>query len=161
MDKRFQMSADAKVIRSVLEEKQVGEVATYGEMSTAIGRDVRLHAYAAMRTAMRALQRDKQIVFANVTDVGYQRLNDVGIVDSMEADRKKMARASGRALKKLECAKFEALPPDKQRSHTIAAAQMGALQMFAKATTTKKIGGSLVDPSKPMAIGETLKLFGS
>jgi hypothetical protein len=152
------MSADTKIIRSVLEECKIGDTVTYEQLSKAIGRDVREYAMGSITSARRGLLNDLRIVFAAVKNVGYIRLDDSAIVRSMERDRQHIARQSGKAIKKLECVDFDGLSDDGKKSHTVAAAQFGVLQMMSKPSATKRIEKQVVD-SKTLAIGETLKMF--
>lgn len=156
---RFQLSSDAMVLRSLLQEAKIGDTVTYEAMSKAIGRDVRVHAAGAMRTAMKQLLSESRYVFACVTNEGYIRMDDSQIVDSMESDRKKIARAAGRSIKKLECVDYKNLDDAKKREHVAASAQIGAIQMFSKASATKRIASAVKTDTTVLPIGETLRLF--
>ena len=157
---KFELSADTKVLRSVLEESKVGDVVTYAEMSKAIGRDVRAFAMGAINSARRILLNEQQYVFECIPKVGYKRLDDRSIVKSMERDRRHISKYSGRSLKKLECVAFDGLTKDEQKSHTVAAAQFGVLRMMSNATATKRIEDRAGKAdTATLAIGETLGLF--
>lgn len=157
---KFELSADTKVIRSVLEEAKVGDIVTYETLSKAIGRDVREFAMGAINSARRILLNEKRYVFECVQKIGYKRLDDSNIVKSMERDRRHIAKYSGRSLKKLECVAFNALSKEEQKTHTVAAAQFGVLRMMAKDAATKRIEERAVKANTAtLAIGETLGLF--
>lgn len=155
----FEKSADTKVIQSVLAEANVGDTVTYETLSKAIGRDVRVHAINAMRSARLALLNEKKYVFGVEHNVGLVRLDDSQIVDSAESDRRKMKRAANRSMRKLEVVDFEKLPDEKKKQHTVAAAQMGAIAMFAAKSATKKIESKVDSTKQVLPIGETLRLF--
>jgi hypothetical protein len=155
----FEKSADAKIIEQVLNECAVGGVVTYEALSKAIGRDVRVHARSALKTARRSLMSSKRVVFGVECNVGLIRLDDVGIVKSSEADRVSMHRASNRVIKKLGCVNFENLDEATKREHTVSASMMGALSMFSSKASSKKIASKVTSESSQLAIGETLKLF--
>ncbi len=154
---KFEKSADTKVIENVLSEMQVGDLLTYEQISAAIGRNVREFAIAALYSARRGLQKTKRMVFACEEGVGIRRLDDSGIVGSVEFDRKAVLRRANRTMDKLACVNFEGLTESEKRKHTTAAAQMGVVAMFSSKASTRKIEGKI--NGKPMAIGETLNLF--
>lgn len=151
-------SADTKVIEAVLREAKIGETVTYEKLSQAIGRDVRQFAKCAIRTARNTLLRER-VVFGVEANVGLTRLNDSEIVASTEHDRLRLKRIGGRAIKKLEVVDYEKLSTEDKRRHTTAAAQMGAIEMFASKSTTKRIESKVSGDTKVLAIGETLSMF--
>jgi DNA-binding winged helix-turn-helix (wHTH) protein len=159
MNTKFEMSADAKIIRSVLAEAAVGDLVTYETLTKAIGRDVRGHATGAMHTALRSVLRDDAKVFGNVRGVGYRRLADGEIIDTSESSRRRIQKESKRAIKRLTCVKFDELGQDQKRQHIAASAQLGAMAHFASKHATKKIESAVQKEDKEMPIGQTLRLF--
>lgn len=155
----FEKSSDTKILESVLGEAKIGQMVTYEELSTAIGRDVRKFALPSLRSARRGLLKSKDFVFGCESGVGLRRLNDSQIIDSAEDDRKRMKRAATRSLQKLSVVDFETLPPVKKKQHTVAAAQMGAIAMFSSTSSRKRIEASVNESKSTLAIGETLSLF--
>ena len=156
---QFEMSADAKILRSVLQESEVGQTITYDELSRAIGRDVRQHAISALGTARRGLLRERGYVFGVERNVGLTRLSDELVVDSIESDRRRLQRTANRSLRKLETVKFDELPEEKKKAHVVASAQLGVLSMFSKASSARKIESAVKDQTS-LAIGDTLRMFG-
>lgn len=157
---QFEKSADTKILENVLAEAKVGQTFTYSELSAAIGRDVREHALASLRTARRGVLKSKGFVFAVERDIGLVRLDDVGILKSMEFDRRRLQRGAKRSLRKLTVVDFENLAEEDKRKHIVASAQMGAIAMFSHKTASRKIE-SHVTTHKQLPIGETLKMFGA
>lgn len=151
-------SSDTKIVESVLREAKIGETISYERLSKAIGRDVRQFAQCAIRTARNALIKEK-IVFGVEANVGLVRLNDSEIVKSTEHDRQRLKRIGRKSLRKLEVVDYNALTPEDKRRHTTAAAQMGAIEMFASKATTNRIESKVTADTKVLAIGETLSLF--
>lgn len=156
---QYQKSADTKIIESALAEASVGDTVTYETLSKAIGRDVRQFAWNAVSTARNSLLNEKKFVFGIEKNVGLVRLNDSQIVDTSESDRRKMKRAAGRSIRKLGVVDYAKLTDDKKKQHTIAAAQMGAISMFAGKSATKKIATKVNEGKETLAIGETLAMF--
>jgi hypothetical protein len=155
---KFEKSADAKVIESVLIEMKVGDMVTYETISSAIGRDVRVFARGALNTARRSLLKSNQMVFDCENGIGIKRLDDGQIVSSTEADRKSLLRKANRTIDKLACVEFEKLSIEQKRKHTAAASQMGVVAMFSSSSAAKKIESKIKD-NKQLAIGETLNFF--
>lgn len=155
----FEKSNDAKILESVLSQMAIGQRVTYDELSKAIGRDVRAFARSALQTARNRLLRDAGIVFGVEANEGLVRLNDSQIIKTTEADRKRVQRQANRTLRKLGVVKFDALSDSDKMKHTVAAAQAGAIVLFSKSTTTKKLESKVQTPSDSLPIGETLKLF--
>ncbi|MAT51520.1 MAG: hypothetical protein CMK32_10095 [Porticoccaceae bacterium] len=152
-------SSDTRIIESMLKAASVGQLITYDEISTAIGRDVRKHASSSLVTARRSLLLECGIVFGVERGVGLKRLDDEEIVDTTESDRVRILRASKRTLDKLSVVKFDSLPEDYKRQHVVASAQMGAISLFSKKTSAKKIATKVQKSTSEISIGETLSLF--
>ena len=156
----FEKSADTKILENVLGGIEVGQLVTYEELSSAIGRDVRKHARSSLGTARRGLLSQKGFVFGVELNVGLIRLCDSDIIKSTERDRVHLQRTAKRSLKKLTVVKFDGLSADEKRAHIVASAQIGTIAMFAAKTSAKKIESRVTTDSKALPIGDTLKLFG-
>ena len=152
----FVKSADTSLIESMINEMAIGQLLTYDEISTALGRDVRDFCKGSMYSAKRSCE-NSGIVLEAVADEGYRRLDDSGIVQSSMSDTRRIQRASRKGLKRLAFVEFEKLTEDEKRQHIAASAQLGVVNHFATSATRKKL--SLVSSSKQLAIGETLKMF--
>ena len=159
MNLRFELSADAKIIRSVMQECKIGETVTYDTLSQAIGRDVRKFAKGPIVTCRRTLLNELNMVFECVPNEGYKRLSDCDIVRSIESDRRKVSRASGKSIRKLSCVDFAALNDQEKHAHTVAAAQFGAIQLFSKSSTTKRIESKVSSGDTTIPVADTIKLF--
>jgi hypothetical protein len=155
----FEKSSDTKILEDTLRQVAVGDMATYENLSKAIGRDVRTFAIAALRTARHGLIKEG-FVFGVEQNVGLVRLNSTEIVKSTEMDRKSVHRKVNRTLSKLSVAKYDELDDENKRKHVTMSAQMGALAMFSAKTATTKIESKVTGDSKVLPVGETLKLFG-
>jgi hypothetical protein len=158
-DMEFQKSSDAKILESVLGEAVVGKLISYEELSKAIGRDVRKHAMSALGTARRGVFKEKRILFGVQRGIGLVRIDDAGIVKSIEKDRIHLHRTARKSLKKLAAVEFSNLDESGKRDHVVASAQMGAVAMFANKNSGKKIESKIAAKAEALPIGETLKLF--
>ena len=157
---QFEKSNDTKILESLLSEASVGDLVTYEQLSAAIGRDVRVFARGALRSARDILLRSKRMVFGVEINEGLRRLNDEQVVDSTERDRRHMKRTATRVIRKLSTVEFDKLSDIRKRQHVVASAQFGAIEMFATANARKKIESKVDNSKTRLAIGETLKMFG-
>lgn len=151
-------SADTETIEGLIMRLSVGEVLTYDAMTAALGRDVRKHCSSNLQSAKRCCESNG-VVLSVVRNQGYRRLDDVGIIASAEGDRRRVARSSKRAVRKLAFVEFEKLTDDEKRKHTVAAAQLGAVAHFATHGSKRRIESKVQDNSGPIPLGDTLKLF--
>lgn len=155
----FEKSQDTKILEGVLAEAAIGQMITYEELSKAIGRDVREHSLSSLVSARRGLMKEKRYVFGVERNVGLRRLADEQIVDSTEADRRKVQRAARRSIQKLSVVDFDQLPEEKKRDHLTYSTTMGVVAMFSNKASHRRIEKTVNGSHKPLAIGETLKLF--
>ena len=124
-------ASDAATIRSLLQECKPGEIVSYDAMTAAIGRDVHQRRHAIAK-ALRALMSEARVVFSAVRGVGYQRLDDAGIVATGADSLQRIRRTSRRGVKKLVCVDFENLSPEQRLSHNT---RMTVLAMVGDATS--------------------------
>lgn len=136
----FQISVDAKMLAEKLTSVQVGVVVTYSDLSKIIGRPVQKGGRAAMIEARKIVQRDKRMVFDSVRNLGLKRLNDVEIVDSTsDRELRCMHRRTKRAVAKLVCVDYNALPNEKKVKHNATISMMGALAELTTIGSLKRV----------------------
>lgn len=93
-----EISPDVAAIVELLRATSPGATVKYGELTSAIGRDIREHRYL-MVSAQRIAARDHGAVFANELNVGYVRLTTDQLPDIGSTARAKVRRASRKAAK--------------------------------------------------------------
>ena len=140
----FRISADAAAIARAFEAMQVGETLTYDAISTLVGRDAR-SIRGAIATALQTVQRDKRMVLGTVRKVGYIRLSDADIIDTYDQARSRIRRQSARAVKRIVCVDYDALPHDKQVKHNAALSMLGVIAELSSAGCARKIENSIAD----------------
>lgn len=140
----FRISADAAAIARSFEALQVGETLTYAAISTLVGRDAR-SIRGAIATALQTVQRDKRMVLGTVRKVGYIRLNDGEIIDTYDQTRARIRRQSARAVKRLVCVDYDALPKDKQVKHNAALSMLGVIAELSSVGSARKIENSIAE----------------
>lgn len=151
-------SNDTLIVERRLRETKPGDLVTYEELSTLLGRDVREFCLGCVSTARNSLQAES-IFFDTVANEGYMRLDNeqaCKVAVHYVAGIKRKAR---RGMRHLSHVKYDQLSPEAQREHLTMSTQLGAVELFASGKAAKKIEGA-VSGSTPLAIGETLKLFG-
>lgn len=150
-------SADTSVLENKLRSVAVGEVITYAELSKALGRDVRQFCYSNLSTARKTLVGEK-IHFDVVSGEGLKRLAGTEAVVSAGSYVDRAKNAATKGMKILANIEFAELPDESKKQHLAKSAQLGAIKLFGSSKAEKKLTQSVT--SQPLAIGETLKLFG-
>jgi hypothetical protein len=151
-------SQDTLIVENRLRKTEPGDVVTYDELSTLLGRDVRLHCRSNMMTARHTLVGES-IFFDCVPNEGYRRLTTNEAAFASDNHRERIASTARRGLRHLRHVPFDDLTDEAKKKHLTMSAQFGAIQLFGSTKATKKIEAA-VKSTSPMAIGETLKLFG-
>lgn len=153
-------SADTLIVENRLRNTKPGDVVTYDELSTLLGRDVREFCMGSVHTARKTLIHESAF-FDAISNEGYKRLTDEEACDAASHYTSRAKSASRRGLTHLQNVQFEKLSDEGKKKHLTQSAQLGAINMFATGKAAKRIS-AVVDTTKAqqMAIGETLKLFG-
>jgi hypothetical protein len=152
-------SADTSIIENRFRNTQPGDVVTYAELSTLLGRDVREFSMSNIATARRTLVSES-IFFDCVTNEGYKRLTAEEAVNASDHYRTRAKKAARRGLVHLQNVPFDSLSEESKRKHLTASAQLGAIELFSSSKSSKKIETAIGNNNHKMALGETLKLFG-
>lgn len=151
-------SADTSIIENRLRNTNPGDIVTYAELSTLLGRDVVTFCRGHINSARRTLVKES-IFFDCIPNEGYKRLDNKEAVHASDAYTLRARRAARRGLVHLQNVPFDGLDDDAKRKHMTVSAQLGAIDLFSSGKATKKIEGA-VNVTHKLAIGETLKLFG-
>jgi hypothetical protein len=151
-------SQDTLIVENRLRKTEPGDVVTYQELSTLLGRDVRLHCRSNMMTARHTLVGES-IFFDCVPNEGYRRLTTNEAAFASDIYRERVRSNVRRGRRHLGCIPFDELSDDAKKKHVTMNTQLGAIELFSSTKATKKIEAA-VKSTSPMAIGETLKLFG-
>jgi hypothetical protein len=156
---RFAKSVDTSIIEKRLRDAKEGDVVSYDDLSTLLGRDVREHCRGNMSSARNALI-EESIFFDVIDGVGYKRLTNEESLSSPRSHLKRATNAARRAVKNLSNIKFDELSESGKKTHLVTSAAAGAVAMFGGAKGLKKIENKINSDPKQLPIGETLKLFG-
>jgi hypothetical protein len=151
----FESSEDTRIIRHILEKAAMGQVFSYAELSTAVGKPLEKFR-GSLRTARHQVQRDEGIVFGVERKIGIRRLTDDEIVSASVAGRKAIRNKSSREAQQLSAADYSALSTSKQLLATATMSIFVAIKDHVSDRSVKAIqvlGGS----SKSLPIKETLQ----
>lgn len=161
MTQRFKLSPETNAVVKKLESMSIGDFASYADLSALVGGDIQGRANHYLQSARRVLRNEKQYVFGVVTDEGVKRLNDEEIV--LEGSRRilHIRRASRTAMKTLVCVSdFEAMTEETKKRHNTTLSVLGAINLFSKPTSIKKIDNAVAGSGNRLQIGETIAMFG-
>ena len=134
----FRLSSDSAALVKVLERIPVGGTISYGDLSSAIGRDVTLFR-GALETARLVVQRESCMVFDVVRGEGLRRLADDEIVDLSDKARDHARRHARNTAKKLVCVDYDSLSKPKQTKHNAALSMFGALAELTTSGSQKRL----------------------
>jgi hypothetical protein len=155
---RFQIGIDAQLLIERLGKAEAGETIAYRELSEVIKRDIQKFRGPLM-TARRALQRERQIVFECVTDVGLKRIVGIEIVDSAATATHAIGRTAKRAVRKLGCAEYETMDAGGKIKFNATASILGAVELFARPKSMKALEQRVEETANKLPSAETLRLF--
>ena len=141
----FQISADAKVLASVLKETAPGEVVTYERLSASIGRDVQKDARGVLQTARRSVLNENRMVFEAVIDVGLMRLKDEQIVGIGDKSRDHIRRTARKTVKSLFCVNYDQLSREQQVKHNTSLSMMGVIGELATNRSAAKLESKVAE----------------
>ena len=152
-------SADTMIVENRLRSTEIGDIVTYDDLSKILGRDVREFCLGSIATARKALIGES-IFFDTISKEGYKRLSQEEACGTAKHYVSRVKSAASRGMKHLQNVKFAELSDDAQKKHLTTSAQLGAISLFSSANSEKKIEKRITTSSGPIAIGETLALFG-
>lgn len=154
----FEMSIDTRMLYDRLKEAAIGEVVSFTQMQEILGRLVD-GASSNLQSALHRLETDG-IAFANVRGVGYQRMNDVEVVNTAESAREGLRRKAKRAIKRLTCVQqFDALPNELKVKHNAAISGFGAIASIMSPGRVKALEEQVAKAGAQLPLAKTLESF--
>lgn len=154
----FEMSLDTRVVVDALRDVKVGERITYQSIGDALGRAVD-GGDPHIQSALRRLEADG-VIFGNVRRVGYQRLADVDIVNTVEHERKGLRRKARRIVHRLtSIADFEALPNELKVKHNAAVSGFGAIAAILAPDKMRQLEAKVEGAQAKLPLAKTLAAF--
>lgn len=154
----FEMSMDTRAVYDRLNRVAIGDDATFKELSDILGRTVD-GGSPHIQSALRRLEADG-IIFGNIRGVGYQRLNDVGIVNTVEHERLGLRRKARKIVHRLtSIGDFEALPNDLKIKHNAAVSGFGAIAAMLAPNKMQLLEQSVEKAQAKLPLAKTLAAF--
>lgn len=152
----FEAAVDTRLLLARLMKVAVGETATFGALSEAIGRDID-GGDPHVQSARRMAERDQGAVFASIHGVGYKRLLPPEVVKASEdglARIKRAARREGNRLATVDPADLNATERDVFHARLSGFAIIGHI---AKPASVEKLIEATRKKGEELAIAQTLK----
>jgi hypothetical protein len=154
----YKMGSVARLLLQELEKTPVGDTVEFKTLSAAISEPVN-GGHPALRTAMRRLMVDQDMVFTNVRGVGVKRIASEEIVNESSSVTDKIRRTANRGFERLMRADFDHLANASKLKFTAQASTMAAISQM---TTPAKLSHveKRVPLGKPeLPLNDTLKMF--
>lgn len=149
-----EMSADVRALTDRLLATPVGQVATYAELSEAIGADVLKRRYLVL-AAIRAAARDAGALFSSVKGIGYKRVHIQDVYALGSRARQKVRRGTKRTADQITRAlAFANDVPDEVRRKTNG--EVNALQLLHH-LSTDRAQSHAPKSDKPEPVGKVLR----
>lgn len=154
----MEKTLDTLIIENRLRNAAVGDTVTYDELSILLGRDVRKFCKSGLDTARKSVMADG-LVFANVYNVGYKRLDDSGKLGAARAHVDRAGRQARKSRKILTVTNMKALnDEEKQRCLTLQI-ESQVIEHFTTLETQRKIMKSAAPTDGRLDFSKTLELF--
>jgi len=154
----FQPSADARLLVQHMQKAHVGQVFSYEDLSNVISRGVD-GSSTALRTALRRLLRDHDMVFACIKGEGVKRLNDAEIVAEGGTVADAIRRKANRSVERQMKADFSRLSREQQGKFTAQVSVMASIAMMTKSKQMDRIAEASPSGVKELPIAQTLAMF--
>ena len=134
---------------------------SYEELTALVGRDIRNGAYSNLGTARRFVQREHQIVFDVVPNVGLRRMTDEEIVGSADRDLRHMSKTTRKTAHRLTCVKFAELPREQQVEHNAKLSVLGVMGMMARPASVQTVQKAIASQgdAETLATAKTMDLL--
>lgn len=154
----FEMSIDTRMLYDRLKVVDVGEIVTFRQMSELLGRPVE-GATSNLQSALHRLEGER-LAFANIKGVGYQRMDDVAVVNTAESAREGIRRKAKRAIKRLVCVReFDSLPNELKIKHNAALSGFGAIASIMSPGRVKALEEQVAKAGQQLPLAKTLESF--
>lgn len=150
--------ADVHALLAVLNQLAVGNLATYDDLSAAIGREIREHRYLLDKALSECLKQRK--VFGCVTGVGVKRLSDTEIVEHSFHAFRRIRRMARKGAARLSSVDWNTMPDDEKKRHNLYISVLGAICHSATPKNMGRVAASCANGNKNgMPTAKTLALL--
>lgn len=154
----FERSLESKQFYERLSEVNPGQRITYGQLSELMGKKI-TGGYPHLQHALKTLEREG-VIFANVRGEGYERLDDVGIVDTFEMERLHIRRKATRVMNRLTSVRdFNSLPNEKKVAHNAAVSGLSAISSMLHPRKMRNLEQAVEKAQHHLSLTKTLAAF--
>lgn len=150
--------ADIRALADFLARLPVGEVATYAQLSQAIGRNVQNGAGYILAAARNVVEKEAGAIFGTVHRVGVKRLTGQEGIGIGAITSRKIKRAARRGITRLGRIRDNSLTDADRTKINAYTAQLGAVAMLAAEDTARKVEKKS-DASAILPVGKVLEVF--
>jgi len=154
-----EMSGDTRLLIACLEEVPAGGFIPYHELSGRIDRDVSREARHNLISARRILQREQRMVFDPVKGEGLKRLDDSGIVKTLDGCIGAIRRKVKRSLSKASCVDYANLDHEGRNHRNMQLAVIGAMAQMTRPESLKLVERAVEKDGSEINYTRTLDLF--
>jgi len=152
-----QISIESQLVIERLLNTEEGDVVTYDELSTVIGRDIRLNRYC-LHTAINKLLREHQIYFSAVRGVGVKRCNDPEKVDAGTSFVPRIRRMAKKGVRiTLSVRDYAKMEKEMQTQHNAQVSLLGAIGAISAAPKLKAIAAKVQEAQEKLPLAKTLE----
>lgn len=154
----MEKTLDTLIIENRLRNAAVGDTVTYEELTTLLGRDVRKFCKSGLDTARKSLLTDG-LVFANVYNVGYKRLDDSGKLGAARTHVDRAGRQARKSRKILTVTDMRALNDEEKKRCIALRVESDTIELFTSLEAQRKITKSVAPTDGRLDVSKTLELF--
>lgn len=155
---QFEMSIDTRTLYEKLKGVEIDEVVSFKSLSDLLGRKVAGDC-SNLQSALHRLEGEG-VAFANLRSVGYQRMNDINVVNTAESSREGIRKKAKRAIKRLTCVQeFDRLPNDMKVKHNAALSGFGAIAQIMSPGRVKSLEQEVMKAGAQLPLAKTLEAF--
>lgn len=156
----FIVSIDVKTCYERLVKTSIGDLVSYSELESLLGRTVREKGAWILSSARRRAFVQDNMVFAVIPKQGVKRLSDAEIVDSSNDALVRVHKASLRAARRLGAVRdFESLSSQQKIKYNLQASAFGLLAHLTKESQLKKLESKVQAATKSLPLQRTLDAF--
>lgn len=154
-----QISVDTEIIFKRITDLEIGETATYQELSALIGRPIQGEAYGNLCTARRKAFNERQMVFGTIRNEGIRRLDDAGRLVAGRDQISRSRKAARKARRIVATVDPEKLSEDDRRTYESAVMTSTVLELVTKPSKQKRLESAIREAKARIPVADVLKLF--
>jgi hypothetical protein len=153
------ISIDTKVLFDRLTKLEIGEVASYEELSSLVGNDVRNGSRWALQSARRKSLHENGAVFGAIPKIGIKRLTNDETADTGHHYRGKVRRAAQRGARIQATVDLTKLSNAKRTESLIHLSYFGIVAHVSKEKQIRRLESAVEKADGPLPLEKTLKAF--